>query len=195
MDFMNTIHTEYSLEVMNGINFYIDICNKLNIEYYIQNVDIQNINYKINELIHLINEIWNDFIPRIEIVDLQTTKQFVNYILTSSDFNLVEVIKYSINRFDEIISDLEFRDFYSITDYHDFIFINQPLYDKVFVELLEDILKYKHSYFIPDIYQELLYIYQERIDKLDRCLYRILSEINNSNDNLCDKLENLNINF
>jgi len=195
MDFINTSKTEISIEIIRKIMLYIEHCNQLDIQTYLQNGDNVNINFKINEFIHLLNEVWTDFIPYIETLDYETTKQFVNYIFNSNEFCMIDIIKYSINRLDEIIMEANCRTFYFIADYHDFIFINQPFYDNILIEILDDICNYHHSYatIIPSIYQNLLFIYQSKNNTLNNTLYKILNEINQSAESLTLNLENLKI--
>lgn len=195
MNFMDTPKTEISLDIIRKIMIYIEHCNQLDIQTYLQNGDNVNINFKINEFIHLLNEIWTDFIPFIETLDYETTKEFVYYIFNNTEFCIIDIIKYSINRLDEIIMEANSRTFYTISDYHDFIFINQPFYDNIFIEILDDICNYHHSYatIIPPVYQNLLFIYQSKNNTLNNTLYKILNDINQSVQSMTFDLENLNI--
>lgn len=195
MNFLNTSKTEMSLNIIRKAMIYIEQCNQLDIQTYLQNGDNVNINFKINEFIHLLNEIWTDFIPYIETIDYEITKQFVNYIFNTNEFSIIDIIKYSINRLDEIIMEANCRTFYFISDYHDFIFINQPFYDNIFIEILDDICNYHHSYatIIPPIIQNLFFCYNCKNNTLNHTLYKILNDINTSNENLEHQLEKLSI--
>jgi len=196
MDFTNTPKTEISLDIIRKIMLYIEHCNQLDIQTYLQNGDNVNINFKINEFIHLLNEIWTEFIPYIETLDYEITKQFVNYIFNNEELCVIDIIKYSINRLEEIIMEAEYRTFYFISDYHDFIFINQPFYDNIFIEILNDICNCHHSYatIINPVYHNLLIIYQCKNNVLNNTLYKILNSINQSTESLNYHLENLKIN-
>lgn len=195
MNFIDTPDTNKSLQIIHKIMYYIEQSNLLDIDRYLMNGDHLNIKYKINEYVHIFNEIWTDFIPNIELIDYETTKQFINYIFTSNEFNLINIIKYSINRLDNIILELESKTFYYIADYHDFIFINQPFYDNIFIEILDEVLNFHHSYspIIPNVYQNLLFIYQSKNNTLNNKLYMILSNIENLrvNSNLILNSQNI----
>lgn len=195
MNFINTPKTKISLDIIRKIMLYIENCNQLDIQSYLQNGDNVNINFKINEFIHLLNEIWTDFIPTIEILDYETTKEFVYYIFNNTHFSIIDIIKYSINRLDEIIMETNSRTFYTISDYYDFIFINQPFYDNIFIEILDDICNYHHSYanIVPPVYQNLLFMYQSKNNTLNNTLYKILITLNQSTENLTYDLANLNL--
>jgi hypothetical protein len=196
INFMDTPQTNQSLDIIHKIMYYIEQSNLLDIHKYLMNGDQLNINFKISEFVHILNEIWTDFIPTIELIDYETTKQFVEYIFTSNEFNLINIIRYSINRLDNVILELQSKTFYYLSEYHDFIFINQPFYDNIFIEILDEVLNYHHTYstLIPNVYQNLLFVYQDKNNTLSKHLYNTLINLNQSVDNLCvDIINQLNI--
>lgn len=189
------MNDDYYFDRINKIIYYIEQFDLIDIQNRDTHYDHINLQHCIQQKINLLNEIWNDFIPNYEIVDINKCKQFVHYILNCNTLNIQDIIRYSINRIDELQTDFECRIFTTMCDYTDFIFNNQPFYDNLLIEILDEICCSIYSHFIGPILSNMIYIYKNKVNKFNSSLSYIYNKINNELEtkDICNKINSLNI--
>jgi len=162
-----------------------------------QNSDYDNINrnHIISQKVNLLNEIWSEFIPSYQLVNQNKSYEFVFYILNCNSLNILDILRYSINRLDELRTDFECRTFYFMSDYNDFIFINQPYYDNLLIEILSEIHSSTYSHLISPIMYNYICVYKFKYKLFNDTLQHIYNKLNNDleTSDLCKEINSLNI--